>query len=151
VPNDEQLGRFRERALVYDRENRFFDEDFEEPRDAGYPLMPVPEELGGRGMRLAAVAAAREDEDVHRPVTAELGVPPGHPARGRGNVLDMEAAGALLDRTTREYTDGVDNGPLCGPELASTKCHVVEAAWRVAYPSSHLRDATGQESSGDLR
>ena len=32
---DEMLARFDERAPVYDRENRFFDEDFEELRASG--------------------------------------------------------------------------------------------------------------------
>jgi alkylation response protein AidB-like acyl-CoA dehydrogenase len=46
--------------------------------------------------------------------------------------LDIEASGALLDRTCREYTDGVDHGELWGPKLVSAKFHAVEAAWRVA-------------------
>ena len=33
---DEMLARFDERAPQYDRDNRFFREDFEELRDAGY-------------------------------------------------------------------------------------------------------------------
>jgi alkylation response protein AidB-like acyl-CoA dehydrogenase len=45
----------RERAPVYDRENQFFQEDFEELRNAGYLKMPVPRELGGPGMSLAEV------------------------------------------------------------------------------------------------
>ena len=34
--SDETLAQFRERAPVYDRENRFFSEDFEDLRQAGY-------------------------------------------------------------------------------------------------------------------
>jgi alkylation response protein AidB-like acyl-CoA dehydrogenase len=49
------LDRCWKRAPVYDRENRFFHEDFEELRDAGYLKMPVPRELGGPGMSLAEV------------------------------------------------------------------------------------------------
>jgi hypothetical protein len=39
----------------YDEENRFFQEDFEELRDAGYLRMNVPKEFGGRGLSLAEV------------------------------------------------------------------------------------------------
>ena len=47
------LQRFRDRAPAYDRENRFFQEDFDELRGAGYLSLPVPRELGGRGLTLA--------------------------------------------------------------------------------------------------
>jgi alkylation response protein AidB-like acyl-CoA dehydrogenase len=50
---DAMLERFRERAPVYDRENRFFREDFDELRAAGYLTIAVPRELGGRGLTLA--------------------------------------------------------------------------------------------------
>lgn len=55
VLTDDRLSRFQERAPVYDRENRFFDEDFEELRASGYLTMAVPRELGGRGYTLAQV------------------------------------------------------------------------------------------------
>ncbi|MDH3745605.1 MAG: acyl-CoA/acyl-ACP dehydrogenase [Acidobacteriota bacterium] len=45
----------RERAAEYDRENRFFTEDFVELRDAGYLTLAVPKELGGAGYTLAEV------------------------------------------------------------------------------------------------
>ena len=54
LPQD-MLERFYERAPQYDQENRFFTEDFEEIKDSGYLLMPVPKELGGLGMSLAEV------------------------------------------------------------------------------------------------
>ena len=41
VLTDDMLARFEERAAVYDRENRFFTEDFEELRQAGYFLDPA--------------------------------------------------------------------------------------------------------------
>ncbi len=53
--SEEILERCLERAPLYDQENRFFQEDFDELRDAGYLLMAVPEDLGGRGMSLAEV------------------------------------------------------------------------------------------------
>ena len=47
------LQRFRERAPGYDRENRFFQEDFDDLRGAGYLAIAVPRELGGRGLTFA--------------------------------------------------------------------------------------------------
>lgn len=55
ILNDDLLSRCLDRAPVYDRENRFFMDDFEELQQAGYLTMPVPKELGGRGMSLAGV------------------------------------------------------------------------------------------------
>jgi alkylation response protein AidB-like acyl-CoA dehydrogenase len=56
VLTDEILIRCHERAPRYDRENSFFTEDFQDLRDAGYLLLPLPTEFGGRGMSLAEVA-----------------------------------------------------------------------------------------------
>jgi alkylation response protein AidB-like acyl-CoA dehydrogenase len=49
---DEMLARFDERAPVYDRENRFFDEDFAELRASGYLSCALPPEYGGAGLGL---------------------------------------------------------------------------------------------------
>src|SRR5215472_12287449 len=59
-----------ERAPGYDRENRFFAEDFEELRVAGYLLMPVPSELGGWGMTLPEVCREQRRLAYHAPATA---------------------------------------------------------------------------------
>ena len=48
----DMLSRFDERAPQYDRDNRFFDEDWEELRRSGYLLAPIPEEHGGSGVAL---------------------------------------------------------------------------------------------------
>lgn len=56
VLSDEILIRCHERAPRYDRENTFFTEDFEDLREAGYLLLPLPEQFGGRNMTLAEVA-----------------------------------------------------------------------------------------------
>ncbi len=53
---DDMLARFDERSPVYDRENRFFDEDFEELVASGYTRCTVPTELGGSGLALDAYA-----------------------------------------------------------------------------------------------
>jgi alkylation response protein AidB-like acyl-CoA dehydrogenase len=47
---DDMLRRFRDRAPGYDRDGRFFHEDFEELRKAGYLAIGVPRELGGGGL-----------------------------------------------------------------------------------------------------
>jgi alkylation response protein AidB-like acyl-CoA dehydrogenase len=53
ILSEEMLRRFRERAPRYDRENRFFQEDFDELRQAGYLTIPVPRDLGGQGLSFA--------------------------------------------------------------------------------------------------
>ncbi len=51
---DEMLARFDERAPVYDKENRFFDEDFKELKQSGSPCRrPVPVRRIGRASRLS--------------------------------------------------------------------------------------------------
>jgi len=49
---DDMLARFDERAPRYDRENRFFDEDWEELEASGYLLSTVPSDMGGTGLGL---------------------------------------------------------------------------------------------------
>jgi alkylation response protein AidB-like acyl-CoA dehydrogenase len=49
------LNNCAERAAAYDRDNRFFQEDFDELKAAGYLKMPIPKEMGGLGMSLAEV------------------------------------------------------------------------------------------------
>jgi alkylation response protein AidB-like acyl-CoA dehydrogenase len=56
VLTDDILIRCQERSAGYDQDNTFFTEDFQELQDAGYLTMPIPTELGGRGMTLAEVA-----------------------------------------------------------------------------------------------
>jgi len=67
---DEMLARFDSRAGTYDRENRFFDQDFEELRAANYLLMPVPTEFGGSGFTLAQVCREQRRLAYHAPATA---------------------------------------------------------------------------------
>jgi alkylation response protein AidB-like acyl-CoA dehydrogenase len=69
-PSDGLLRRCAERADGYDRENRFFQEDFEELRDAGYLLLPVPEEMGGGGLDLAQVGREQRRLAYHAAPTA---------------------------------------------------------------------------------
>jgi len=70
VLSDELLARCAERAPVYDQENRFFTDDFEELQQAGYLRMNVPEELGGMGMSLAEVCQEQRRLAYHAAPTA---------------------------------------------------------------------------------
>ena len=66
----EMLARFESRAATYDRENRFFEEDFEELRAAKYLVLPVPREFGGPGLSLAEVCREQRRLAYHAPATA---------------------------------------------------------------------------------
>ncbi len=70
ILSDEILARFQERAPVYDRENRFFSEDFEELRSSGYLTMAVPKDLGGLGMSLAETGRETRHLAYYAPATA---------------------------------------------------------------------------------
>jgi alkylation response protein AidB-like acyl-CoA dehydrogenase len=70
VLSDELLARCAERAPTYDRENRFFFEDFEELRKAGYLLLAVPKEFGGLGLSLAEVCQEQRRLARRSPPTA---------------------------------------------------------------------------------
>ncbi len=70
VLSDEMLARFASRAANYDRENRFFKEDFEELKSAGYLLVAIPAEFGGAGMTLAEVCREQRRLAYYAPATA---------------------------------------------------------------------------------
>jgi alkylation response protein AidB-like acyl-CoA dehydrogenase len=70
VLTDDMLERFWERAPGYDQENRFFQEDFDELKEAGYYLSAVPTELGGLGMNLAEVCQEQRRLAYYAPATA---------------------------------------------------------------------------------
>src|SRR5205085_8676904 len=70
ILTDDMLARFGERAPTYDRENRFFDEDFEELRNSGYLTCAVPADLGGGGLSLADVCRAQRRLAYRAPATA---------------------------------------------------------------------------------
>jgi alkylation response protein AidB-like acyl-CoA dehydrogenase len=67
---DDMLARFDERAPVYDQENRFFDEDFEELRASGFLTLAVPTEMGGAGLTLDAYSKLARRLGYHAPATA---------------------------------------------------------------------------------
>ena len=66
----EMLARFEVRAAAYDRENRFFDQDFEELQAAGYLRLPIPVELGGGGFTLSQMAGEQRKLGYYAPATA---------------------------------------------------------------------------------
>ena len=70
VLTEEMLARFASRAAAYDRENRFFQEDFDELKAAKYLLLPLPREFGGAGMTLAEICREQRRLAYHAPATA---------------------------------------------------------------------------------
>ena len=70
VLTEDMLARFDERAPQYDRENRFFHEDFEELRASGYLKIALPPEFGGAGMKLNEVLPLQKRIAYVAPATA---------------------------------------------------------------------------------
>jgi alkylation response protein AidB-like acyl-CoA dehydrogenase len=145
VLTDEMLQRFAERAPLYDRENRFFTEDFEELRDAGYLTMAVPRELGGRGYTLADVCReqrrlgySRAGHRARGEHARLLGRPGRRPlARGRPLARVAAARGGERGRLRRRPRGGGNDIPVL---LSTTRAERVEGGYRF----------TGQKSFGSL-
>src|SRR5258705_2792812 len=70
ILSEQILTGCRERAAGYDRDNRFFQEDFDELKAAGYLRMAVPREFGGLGLNLAEVGRATRMLAQYAPSTA---------------------------------------------------------------------------------
>jgi alkylation response protein AidB-like acyl-CoA dehydrogenase len=68
--SDALLERCRERATLYDQENRFCQEDFDELKAAGYLRLAIPVEFGGMGMSLAEVGRETRKLARYAPATA---------------------------------------------------------------------------------
>jgi alkylation response protein AidB-like acyl-CoA dehydrogenase len=64
------LDACRSRAATYDRENRFFQEDFNELSKAGYLKLTIPAEFGGLGYTLADMARQTRQLAMYAPATA---------------------------------------------------------------------------------
>ncbi|CAM3575582.1 acyl-CoA dehydrogenase family protein [Zobellia roscoffensis] len=60
----------RDRAAHYDANNLFFQEDFDELKEAGYLLIAVPEEFGGYGMLIDEVEQLTRQLAYHAAATA---------------------------------------------------------------------------------
>ena len=59
-----------ERAGTYDSENRFFFEDFEALKKAGYLTGPIPRDFGGGGLNLLQSCQKQRKLAYHAPATA---------------------------------------------------------------------------------
>jgi alkylation response protein AidB-like acyl-CoA dehydrogenase len=70
ILSDDLLARVHQRAPAYDRENRFFSEDFAELRERGYLSFAIPPELGGQGATIAEVSRAQRRLAYYAPATA---------------------------------------------------------------------------------
>lgn len=70
VLSDEMLARFDERAPQYDRDNRFFTDDFEELKASGYLDLALPPEYGGPGLTLKEIGRHQQRLAYHAPATA---------------------------------------------------------------------------------
>lgn len=70
VLTEDMLARFASRAASYDKDNRFFEDDFEELRASKYLVLPLPREFGGAGMTLAEVCREQRRLAYHAPATA---------------------------------------------------------------------------------
>ena len=68
--SDDLISRCGSRAAAYDRENRFFTEDFEELRAGGYLKSAVPKDFGGIGLSLAGVCREQRRLAYLAPATA---------------------------------------------------------------------------------
>jgi alkylation response protein AidB-like acyl-CoA dehydrogenase len=73
VLSEQMLAGFAQRCGSYDKDNRFFDEDFRDLKETGYLTVAVPQEFGGRGMNLAEVCRQQRRLGYHTPATA-LGI-----------------------------------------------------------------------------
>ncbi len=67
---DEVLERIGARAAEYDRQNRFFFEDLQDLKDAGFLRAAVPVELGGAGLSLPRMLHELARLAYHAPATA---------------------------------------------------------------------------------
>lgn len=83
---DDLLETLRGRAAGYDEDNRFFTEDLEDLKAAGYLTMLVPEEFGGHGFTLRQASQAQRRLAQAAPATA-LGINMHHVIMGMAYTL----------------------------------------------------------------
>jgi alkylation response protein AidB-like acyl-CoA dehydrogenase len=113
ILSDGMLERFRARAPGYDRENRFFQEDFDELREAGYLAIAVPRELGGRGFTFAECMREQRRLAYYAHATA---LAMNMHTYWVGVAADLWRAG---DRSLEWMLRGAVNGDVFGPATPS--------------------------------
>lgn len=133
---DDLLNRFDSRAMTYDRENRFFAEDFEDLVSTGYLALPLPVDRGGMGASIAEVVAATRRLASVAPATAVacnmhlywVGIAADLERAGdsRGKfILDAAAAGRVLAAGHGERGNDI-------PGLfSSANAERVDGGWRI--------------------
>lgn len=135
--SDALLERCRERAATYDRENRFFTEDFDELRDAGYLLAALPPSEGGGGLALDGVVAEQRRLAAAAPPTALAlsmhlyltGAASQMTAMGDGSlrwILEEAAAGEVFASGHAELGNDL---PIL---LSTSSAERVEGGWRIS-------------------
>jgi alkylation response protein AidB-like acyl-CoA dehydrogenase len=67
---EELIDACGERAAIYDRENRFFSDDFEALKEAGFLKLNLPKEFGGYGMNVLEVSQELRRLAYRAPATA---------------------------------------------------------------------------------
>jgi alkylation response protein AidB-like acyl-CoA dehydrogenase len=134
---EEMLARFDARAATYDRENRFFDQDFAELRSAKYLLMPLPSEFGGGGFSLAEACREQRRLAYHAPATALavnmhlywVGVAADLWRRGDNSLEWMLRDAAAGEIFAAGHAESGNDIPVL---LSSTKAERVEGGYRFA-------------------
>ena len=139
------LEKCRERAPLYDRENRFCQEDFDDLKAAGYLLLPAPKEFGGAGLTLEQASLETRRLALHAPATAlclnmhNFWVGTAADLWRNGDrscqwILEEAAAGEVFAAGHAEHGNDI-------PGLLSTaKAERVDGGWRI----------TGRKSFGSL-
>ena len=133
---DDMLARFDDRAPHYDRENQFFDEDFDELRASGYLNGPLPPAYGGSGLDLLAVNRLQRRLAYHAPATA---VAVNMHLYWVGVAADLQRAGDhscdwILDRAAEGHVLAAGHGeagndlPLL---LSSSSAARVDGGWEI--------------------
>src|SRR5215207_2193358 len=133
---DEMLQRFDERCPMYDRDNRFFQEDWDELRAAGYLNIALPTKYGGMGMSLGEVNRLQRKLAYYAPATA---VAVNMHLYWVGTAATMHAAGDtscdwMLERAAEGHVFAAGHGeagndlPLL---LSTTKAERIDGGWEI--------------------
>jgi alkylation response protein AidB-like acyl-CoA dehydrogenase len=136
VLTDEMLERFDARCPIYDRDNRFFQEDWDELKASGYLNIALPTEYGGLGMSLAEANRLQRRLAYHAPATA---VAVNMHLYWVGTAATVHAAGDpscdwMLERAAEGHIFAAGHGeagndlPLL---LSTTKADRVDGGWEI--------------------